>query len=201
MSLILEKDMTNFFRQMVSKALQNQEIKADKMTESYLVDLLSKFTLLDRLEHKDTKFIHQPLAFILKEAQEGNIRQRFEKLKTLGDISLYVAGFFYDSLNKRSVDLSYYITMGEHAYKSVASLLSWYSQEDIFRRLFMELAQKFVQFVDVLGEVSECSAFKTSRGILRLYERFLRTESKWIAKKLASEGIIPYSHSGLKSIH
>ncbi len=83
--------------------------------------------------------------------ETGGVEQR-TRLRTLGDFSLFTAGFFSDSFRRRSVDVDYYVSMGEYAYGSLSRA------EDAFRGVFEELARKFVGFSDVLADISERTA-------------------------------------------
>jgi hypothetical protein len=102
-------------------------------------------------------------------------------------VSLYVAGFFQDSLNRKLVDVDYYIGMGGAAYQQVAVR----TYEDTLRDLYLELADKFGAFVDVLAEVSDKTSQRTEKDILRLYELWLKTRSERAAKALQEAGIVP----------
>jgi hypothetical protein len=103
----------------------------------------------------------------------------------VGDLSLFISGFFSDSLNRRVVDVDYYIQLGEHAYASLAR------RDGRFGDVFDELSGKFVAFVDVLSEVSEHSAMTSNSDLLRLYEKWLRTKSRRSGDLLAARGIVP----------
>src|SRR3990170_4133939 len=81
----------------------------------------------------------------------------------------------------------YYMAMGSSCYSYVASV----DRNGEIRRLFSELAAKFPAFVDVLNEVSERSRLTSSKDILRIYERWLRTKSKFAEKALGDMGIEP----------
>ena len=106
-----------------------------------------------------------------KALQEAGIRQR-DGLRQVGDLSLFISGFFADSLNRRLVDIDYYIQLGESAYGSLAR------RDETFGEVFNELSEKFPAFVDVLGEVSEQSALTSNTDVLRLYEKWVRTKSR-----------------------
>ncbi len=94
------------------------------------------------------------------------------RLRSLGDFSLFMSGFFPDSLRRRTVDVDYYVSMGEYAYGSLSR-----RDEDTFAEVFAELARKFVGYMDVLADVSERTAVTSSADLLRLYEKWLRTGS------------------------
>ncbi|CAM6054745.1 unnamed protein product [Sphagnum tenellum] len=137
---------------------------------------------------KDGEAKEEPLAMMLKEALEQT--QPFAQsllFRHIGDVSLYMAGYFQDSLNRKSVDVDYYIDMGGTAYQHVADR----SEEDMKKHLYLELAQKFGAFVEVLAEVSDRTAPRTEKDILRLYELWVRTRSERAAKALQEAGILP----------
>ena len=65
--------------------------------------------------------------------------------RQLGDVSLYVAGFFQDSFAKKLVDIDYYIDMGGTAYHHVAVR----ADRPPVQQMFHELAGRFGALVDV----------------------------------------------------
>jgi len=114
--------------------------------------------------------------------------ERARTLRDVGDRSLYVSGFFAESLQRRLVDVDYYIRIGGTAYRQLASMPA---RSGPYGEVFLELAGKFPRFVDVLAEVSEGGAIATDAGVVQLYERWLRTGSEWIARKLRARGVLP----------
>ena len=177
------RSVAEFFHEVLSAALRHQSVPASELTEFYLVNLLTEFT---RGELDD-----EPLALKLAQAalETPAVRARF--LKEVGDTSLWVSGFFGDSLAHRLVAVDYYITLGEQAYATLAGLNVMSRAGETFAGVYGELADKFPRFVDVLGEVSEKSALGSNRGLVHLYERWLRTRSEWLAQKLMAHGLIP----------
>jgi hypothetical protein len=106
----------------------------------------------------------------------------------MGDTALFAAGFFADSLSRKLVDLGYYRTMGGRAYARLSQ------EEDlagIGNDVFSELAKRFIEFADLLSEVSEASRLTNNQSVLRLYERWLQTGSRRAAALLAQSGITP----------
>jgi hypothetical protein len=60
--------------------------------------------------------------------------------------------------------------------------------------LFRELAEKFEAFVDVVAEVADATiamSTESSRGILKAYERWLKTGSDRLASALTLQGVMP----------
>jgi hypothetical protein len=122
--------------------------------------------------------------------QTAGAAQR-DHLRSVGDQSLFISGFFSDSLNRSLVDVDYYIHLGGYAYRSLAR-----RGDNTLGDVFDELSDKFANFVDVLGEVSERTSLSSNADVLRLYEKWLRTGSRRSGDLLASRGIVPNSSIG-----
>ena len=136
------------------------------------------------------QFFDRPLALLWHEALGTAGSERLTKFRSIGDAALYMTGFFSDSIERRAVGVDYYIALGGHAYRHAASTLSG-RRRGGDAGLFRELAEKFERFVDVFGEVSESASLASNQGVLRLYERWLRTGSDWIRRKLVARGVVP----------
>lgn len=179
-----------FFRELVGEARARQRLEVDDWTESYLVNLLSEFVDPGRIwvRAPDGSLQQEPLALILARALEAEgPEERAAALRRIGDTSLWVTGFFSDSLEPRVVDARYYMSMGHLAYSSLARM----KRRQPVGGLYEELAAKFSALVDLLNDVSERVALTSQQGVLRLYERFLRTGSARLARLLAQEGVVP----------
>ncbi len=194
-TLTLVAQPLDYFRELVTKALENQRLSTFPEAEFYLVNLLNQFMTADRLYWRGPKGAvpkgavkDESLVAMLKKALEQPEPQAQSALfRHMGDVSLYVAGFFQDSLNRKLVDVDYYIDMGGTAYRQVAAR----SDEEILKTLYGELAEKFGSFVDILAEVSDQTAHRSERDLLRTYELWVRTRSERAAKALQEAGILP----------
>ena len=173
--------LTAFFQEAISEAIRNQGVPASELTEFYLVRLLA--------DYARTPVDDEPLALQMAQAQVASTEERARKLRDIGDRSLYVSGFFSDSLNRSLVDVDYYIRMGGSAYRQLARLPARVTSA--FSPVYGELSEGFPRFVDVLAEVSESSALSSDRGVVQLYERYLKTGSEWIARRLRARGVLP----------
>jgi hypothetical protein len=186
--LFREETPAEYFKELVESAVARQRLQVAELTSFYLVNLLCGFV---RPERTATDLDGEPLALRLAQALDsGGLDQR-ARLRNLGDVSLFVSGFFSDSLSRGTVDVDYYVSMGEYAYGSLSR-----SPEAAVALLFAELASKFCSFVDVLTEVSEQSALTSNADLLRLYERWLRTRSRRNEQLLVERGIVPNASIG-----
>lgn len=189
-ALFRSESPLEYFKELVETAMLHQRLAAQQMTSFYLVNLLAGFVHLESFVPKDD----EPLGVRFARAlQAGGATQR-DGLRHVGDRSLFISGFFSDSLNRSLVDVDYYITLGERAYGSLAQ------SGDAFADVFDELSEKFSGFVDVLGEVSERTALTSNADLLRLYEKWLRTRSPRSGDLLAERGIVPNASIGSRFV-
>src|SRR6476469_7378049 len=191
--LLHEQAPAEYFKELVEAALQRQHVEAGDLTAYYLVNLLCQYV---RPEARSGGGLdEEPLAIQLTRAlQTGGSEQRI-RLRSLGDCSLFMSGFFPDSFRRRTIDVDYYVSMGEYAYGSLSR-----RDEDAFAEVFGELARKFVAYMDVLADISERTAVNSSADLLRLYEKWLRTGSSRDGRKLADSGIVPNASIGKRFI-
>jgi hypothetical protein len=189
--LTLVTQPQDFFRELVTDAMGRQKVSAQPETEFYLVNLLNQFIKTDRLYLRDADGTAraEPLALMVKDAiEEPAPAAKCARFRHIGDVSLYVSGYFQDSLTRKLVDVDYYIDMGGAAYQRVAGLCA---EEEALRVVYEELASKFAAFVEVFADVSEKTTPRTEKDLLRLYELWVRTRSERAAKALQQAGILP----------
>lgn len=175
-----------FFRHLLTSAIQNQKVIVQPETEYYLVSLLTKYMKSETMQ----KSQEDPLAITLHKALlSTSSPERIQLLKEIGDFSLYVSGFFSDSFNRKIIDIDYYMAMGGVAYNTLSSN----SARSVLFTLFKDLADRFTTFADILAEVSDRTFSHSNKDILRLYEKWLKTKSERLANLLKKEGIFPLS--------
>lgn len=181
MSLVLE-DPRSFFTTQVDGALKRTGFLPSPRSRTYLIDLLQHYVISSNLftEKRDT------LAEMWLRAQNAPPGPRTELLKRLGDSSLYISGFFPDSLTRKIVDIEYYVDMGGVAYGALAST----SADETSSRMFGEFSAHFGDFVDVLTVISQEAFVQTNGDLLKLYDRYMATGSRLAEEQLAERGLL-----------
>ena len=206
-SIALATSLGGFFQDAVDAALQARHLEATRGAASYLAALLSE------LAHPDPAMEHAldcPLAFLLDEAVQSAESERLQRFKTLGDAVLYLAGFFGDHIEHRGVDKAYVASVGATAYLCAAATArrrrAWHKAQRARQAqgqdedsVFGELSAKFDGFVEVLTTVADTALARQARGqwgILKLYERWLRSGSPALAAELGTHGLLPVRGPG-----
>jgi len=196
-------NLRDYFRESIDAAIEHQGVKVDPHAAHYVVNLLTLFSRSEDLyeDHGDAYGI-KPLALMMVDAVDApTIAERNFSLQRIGDVALFISGFFADSLAHKLVDLDYYIHMGGNAYGSLSEEIRGTFRGRALAGVYKELARKFQIVVDVLNEVRDSARQSSDIDLLRTYEVWLRTGSKRAAELLKQNGVIPMSQSFNRSRH
>ncbi|HVO25830.1 MAG TPA: hypothetical protein VMW56_19600 [Candidatus Margulisiibacteriota bacterium] len=180
---LLQRNLTEFFRDLLQSAMHNQAVHSSEDSEFYLVKLLEGFA------HAPRDWFSRPLALEYLESFHSPVTHRYGKLKRVGDTALFISGLFMESLHRQVVSSDYYVQLGRTAYAHLSELPGEGARGD----LFAELAERFQDFVRVLAEISFESLFRGDVHTLRVYTRWMYTRSDRDARWLLRHGVIPYA--------
>jgi hypothetical protein len=180
-ALVRNESPVEYFRELADAAMQHQHVAASDLASSYVVDLLTGFMHFDCSADAGCD---EPLGVrFVKALGAAGSRQR-DELRRIGDLSLFVSGFFSDILKKSLVDVDYYIHLREHACGSLA-------RHGALCTCSMSSRESF-------RPSSTCSARSASAVPLQATRIFcgctsdgLGTKSRRSGKLLATRGIVP----------
>ena len=193
--LDLSGNLEGFFHDVVDDAMRRKQVAATEAAEIYLVSLLTEYA---RPDARSSETLERPLTLLLDEALNAPGQERFERLRALGDGVLYVSGFFAQHLETRGVEVRYVTSLGARAYDGAGRMLRG-APSDNAPDLFFELAENFAQFAQLLNAVAEklsLAAAPSALGLLKLYERWLKTGSQELGSELLRRGLSPVRGTG-----
>ena len=186
---LLISSSRDFFQEAVKHACEQRKIKTYPLVKSYLVQLLEYYMAADRLfDEVDSSGRKQSetLAEMFLKASSAEPGTRTRLLKKIGDQSLYVSGFFGDSLHGKVVDFEYYAGIGGAAYGALSGSVRKSDAANVYK----EFAQRFGDFVEVLTYISMHAFSRSEENILRLYESYTQTGSTLARERLMEKGLI-----------
>ncbi len=177
---ILMTSPRQYFSEIVQDALEKRRMDTEPLMFSYLVELLETHLTTSNLQLKGT------LAEMYMKTFHVERNMRIEMLKKLGDSSLYISGFFGDSLRRKVVDIDYYADMGGLAYGTLASSVD----DNLQAKVFEDFSNRFLNYVDVLTYISQSAMIQSNQDLLRLYERYVATGSTLAKDQLVEKGLL-----------
>lgn len=196
-------NLREYFRKSVDGAIDKRGVNVDPHATHYVVNLLTLFSRSEDLyEDQGDTYGLRPLALMLADAADaGSAEERNLSLQRIGDVALFIAGFFADGLASRLVDVDYYVHMGGSAYGSLSDEIRGTARGRALCDVYRELARKFQVLVDVLNEVRDGARESSDLDVVRTYEVWLRTGSQRAAALLRQQGVVPISQSICRKQH
>lgn len=190
-SISIISSSEQYFSEVLTQAFMSRKIEAPIQVKNYLVGILQFYLDSRNLFDEETvdesgRRKPQSMAEMYMIAHQSESSVKTELLKKLADKSLYISGFFSDSLQRKIIDVDYYAEMGGSAYASLAHC----TREDTLAYVYRVFSKRFLEFVDVLSILSQQSQLQSNQNILRLYDRYLRTGSELDRERLAEMGLL-----------
>lgn len=187
-------NLRDYFRTSIDDVVAKQGVELDPHAAHYVVNLITLFSRSEELYEDDGEFYGlKPLALMLADAADAPSPEvRNHSLQRIGDVALFIGGFFMESLASKAVDVDYYIYMGENAYGSLSEEVRGTFRGKVFADVYKELAAKFQILIDVLNEVRDGARKESDIDLLRTYEIWLKTGSRRAENLLRQQGIVPF---------
>ncbi len=193
-------DVGHFFRRVVDDVRASRRLDTTETATTYVAALLADFS---DPRHYEGSSLERPLTLLLHDALRERSPESFERLRRLGDVVLYLSGFFGEHFERRGVTQEYVTQLGAQAYWGARQALSWFritpEEPGDTTDLFHELAANFESFRMLVEGVAWGLPGRKGghqSSLLDLYERWLRTGSELLAEQLGAAGILPRRGDG-----
>lgn len=198
MSNVLFISPEQHFAELLKEACEYRKFKILPSAETYILNMLSHYidsrNLFSPIVDESIGKPPDTFAELYLTALNAEDPKNKTYMKVLADKALYLSGFFGDSLQKKSVDIDYYMGIGASAYSNLAA----WTKEEITANTYSTFSNKFIDFADLLSYISDKSALQSEQNILKLYERYISTGSKLAREKLVELGVVTLPKEQLK---
>ena len=186
-------NLRDFFRESIDQAIDNLHVHVTTHTSHYVVNLMTLFARSEALYEDDGEtYGVRPLALMMADAADADsLSQRSDSLQRIGDVALFTAGFFAESLASKAVDVDYYVQMGGTAYGSLCDEIRGTARGRALADVYQELAHKFQLLVDVLNEVRDTTQGSSDADLVRTFELWRKTGSNRAEDLLRRAGVVP----------
>lgn len=189
-----ESSLKAYFHDALSRQIEKYNLDIEDHTLWYLTNLLHNYSRSEQFfDYEQDRGTLTPLADYYQRAAEAqSTHERRLHLQRLGDVAMFISGMFSEALNKRVVGVSYYVSMGETAYATLAETASANNREQSQAAIFSDLSARFASFVDVLKAVGN-KPTKQSTGfeaLLQKVDEWQRTGDPALASELRCSGIL-----------
>ncbi|MBM4279437.1 MAG: hypothetical protein FJ137_01305 [Deltaproteobacteria bacterium] len=188
---MLVASMREYFRETLQRTLQKQGTSLTDTAQVYVVNLLTEFARSERAFAGTERGERFGFVDLLQRAQDSEPQEALRIYKHMGDSSLYLTGFFAESVQGHGVAVDYYVSMGGSAYDACARMMRPTAATS--SALFAELAERFEELVELLCAMSlhgERTAKLDDARVLGLVDRYRRTGKREVLDALKAQGVV-----------
>ena len=158
------------FKDYIKKELHLADSSLSCEVKNYLADLLYFYLRGDRFyeyQHDLGSDCEKTFVSLYGKIHSARTNEKIYLFKKMGDLSLYISGFFRSSIQKKVVDVSYYENMGQSAYGYLADCYS--SQSNVFQSLY----QQFKDLAENLFYIQKKSELRDNKNSIALYKEYM----------------------------
>ena len=184
MAVTAHASLVEYFREQVEGALTGQRIPAAGETAHYVVRLLADVARSDGPAAAAAFLDPRPLAIRLADALDERCPDPARALRGVADAALLLGGFFASRAGARGVPPAYYRRVGGFAYGTLGQ------EPQVLAATFKDLAARFAQYADALGEVALRAEMQSSSGLIRAFEAWERSPDRRTERLLVERGVV-----------
>lgn len=184
MTVIARASLVEYFKDQVEGALAQRGVAAADDTAHYVVQLLADTMRSDTAGRGAALLDPRPLALRLAAAMDDRCPAPARALREVADAALLLGGYFARRLEPRGVPPAYYRRVGGFAYGTLGQ------EPQVLAPIFKDLAERFAQFAEVLGEVGQRAEMQTPRGLVRALEGWQRSRDRLTERLLVERGVV-----------
>lgn len=188
--MIRIENLDEYFREALSEAMDRTGAFVTFDVQAYVLKMLGEFSRSENAFAGVDKGEDTAYAILLSRAVDCSPQEALRIYKHVGDSTLYHLGFFKEFANQKTVNESYYFSVGEQAYAQASDL-----SLGLGGRVFGELANRFIELVLVCNEMSVHGERNRAKGaistqrLLILIEHYQRTRNPQIGEVLRRQGV------------
>ncbi len=150
--IITVQDLKSYFYESLREANQAIIKPVPQETLFYSSDVLNKYCdSKEFFEETEGRVKNKILGEKLLTASTKPFSEQKRIYKDVADTSLFLCGYFFESVNAKLIDINYYKQIGESAYLRLNSLAPQYMDMPSFYNLMADL---FNDVVDVISVVA-----------------------------------------------
>jgi len=188
--MLVVKNLNSEFYEIVSEKEKAAEIDLSDYSKLYLLNLLKGLVEKNDFFYKEL-IGDDALGEAYMRALTLELLTKVQKIKAVGDLCLIYSGLFPDRLNKKLVDIDYFIKLGKLSFYTLHKIYTNMNSISDLKNLYLSVYTDFVKIVAVLIEIAKSFKLIDETNLLKVYERWQKTKIKGLYEILKHNNIFP----------
>ncbi|ADR18381.1 hypothetical protein [Calditerrivibrio nitroreducens] len=191
--MLVVKNLNSEFYDIVSEKEKNVNIELSDYSKLYLMNLLKGLIEKNDFFYKDI-IGNDALAEAFMKALSEEILKKVQKIKAVGDLCLIYSGLFPDMLNRKLVDIDYFIQLGKVSFLTLHRIYFTMNSLSDLKNLYYSIFLDFFKLVTVMIEISKSFKLIDQKNLLKVYERWQKTKINSLYEILKVNNIHPIAY-------
>lgn len=191
--MLVVKNLNSEFYDIVSEKEKNAKIELSDYSKLYLMNLLKGLIEKNDFFYRDI-IGNDALAEAFMKALSEELLKKVQKIKAVGDLCLIYSGLFPDMLNKKLVDVDYFIQLGKVSFLTLHRIYVTMNSLSDLKNLYYSIFLDFLKLVTVMIEISKSFKLIDQNNLLKVYERWQKTKIQGLYEILKANNIHPIAY-------
>jgi hypothetical protein len=185
--IILESNLQGFFYEGLNSLNKKSLSPIPESVIYYSSDVLDKFSLTKNFfEISEGKVREKILGLKLLEAGQLSREEQKRVFKEVGDMSLLITGYFFESSQKKLVDSQYYTQLGKMAYAQLNNVIPSFLDIPSFYSLIATCFESLATLMALLA-----SQNRSTEGSNFIFDKVMSDSVSVSDKEMLVSGIMP----------
>lgn len=196
--MLVLKNINEEIYEIVSENEKKVSLELNDYSKLYLLNTMKN--LIEKNDFFYTEIIGEDsLGEAFMRAFTKDLLGKIKTLKAVGDLCLIYSGFFPDKLNRKLVDIDYFIKLGQLSFLALYRIYSTMNSVSDLKNLYLEVSKEFLKIVTVMLEIARKFKLLNEDNLLKVYERWQKTGISVLYNILRERNIIPVQGSMVES--
>ncbi len=196
--MLVLKNINEEIYDIVSENEKKVSLELNDYSKLYLLNTMKN--LIEKNDFFYTEIIgDDSLGEAFMRAFTKDLLGKVKTLKAVGDLCLIYSGFFPDKLNRKLVDIDYFIKLGQISFLTLYRIYNTMNSVSDLKNLYFEVYKEFVKIVTVMLEIARKFKLFNEDNLLKIYERWQKTGISVLYNILRERQIIPVQGSVYES--
>lgn len=191
--MLVVNNLNSEFYDIISEKERNVNIELSDYSKLYLMNLLKGLIEKNDFFYKDI-IGNDALAEAFMKALSEELLKKVQKIKAVGDLCLIYSGLFPDILNRKLVDIDYFIQLGKVSFLTLHRIYVTMNSLSDLKNLYYSIFLDFLKLVTVMLEISKSFKLIDQKNLLKVYERWQKTKINVLYEILKSNNIHPIAY-------
>ncbi|MCX8083445.1 MAG: hypothetical protein N3C60_00785 [Calditerrivibrio sp.] len=196
--MLVVKNISSEMYDIVTENERKASLQLNEYAKLYLMTIMKNLIEKEDFFYKNI-INDDALGEAFMKAFAKDLFGKIQTIKAVGDLCLIYSGLFPDKLNRKLVDIDYFIKLGQVSFLTLYRIYNHIDTLSDIKNLYLNVYKEFLKITSVLMEIAKSFRLIDEENILKIYERWQKTKINALYNILKAKNIIPLDYNSDKA--